>query len=73
MENLKKLYFKVKVQSREFKIPLGETYTGDELFYTILEFQKNYTGEEVPAEDQKWFNKLVYYLGPFPGTVNERT
>ena len=40
MENLKKLYFKVKVQSREFKIPLGETYTGDELFYTILEFQK---------------------------------
>lgn len=71
MENLKKLYFKVKAQSREFKTPLGEAYTGNELFYTILEFQKNYTSEEVDAEDQKWFNKLVNYLEPFPGTVRE--
>ena len=66
MNELKKIYFRVKSQSGDFKNTLELSFTGDELFHLIIQIQQVYNAELVTPEDIKWVNKLLYYIQPFP-------
>ena len=66
MDELKKIYLRVKSVSNEFKNPLGECFTGNDLYATIVKFQSVYQADQVKPEDAKWVNKLINYLEPFP-------
>ena len=68
MNELKKIYLKVKAKSNNFKSPLGETYTGDELYFLTMELQSWFSsnfGSDL-GDDQTLFNKLFYYVEPMP-------
>lgn len=69
MNELKKLYLYVKSRSGEFKKPLGESFTGDELFSVITQYNSLNLSEVAP-EDTKLSNKLFHYLQMNPVQVN---
>ena len=66
MNELKKIYLRVKSLSNEFKNPLGECFTGNDLYAIIVKFQSVYQADQVKPEDAKCVNKLINYLEPFP-------
>lgn len=69
-EVLKKIYFRVKSQSNEFKTDLGNAFTGDELFKLTVDIQSVYSAGYQPLpEDEKWVKKLINYVQPFPEGV----
>jgi|TARA_R110000782_G_scaffold135999_2_gene228433 hypothetical protein len=67
MDELKKIYLRVKSQTNDFKTPVGNSFTGDELFSVTMAIQALYSaGYQVLPEDVKWSAKLLGYLQPFP-------
>lgn len=69
MSELKKFYFYVKSKSLDFKTSLGNSFTGDELFNAITQFNSLNLVDPTP-EDIKLVNKLKTYLQPTPVKVN---
>jgi hypothetical protein len=69
MNELKKLYFRVKSLSGEFKKPLDVSFTGNELFEVITQF-KALDLSQATDEDTKLATKLTKYLETNPVKVN---